>query len=383
MNEHFNDWTPHGPREAELSGGILSIDLRALAENWKFLAEKAAPATCAATVKANGYGLGLAPVARTLWQAGCRTFFVALPHEGEQLRKLLPQAVIYVLDGLLPGQAVFYGEHSLRPALASLEEAREWAEYCRKTGARLPAAVHVDSGINRLGMPLEDVRALGASGNLLGAFRITLVMSHLACGDEPGNPMNERQKQRFDEMRALLPEAPASLANSPGTFLGSGFTYDMVRPGIGLYGGNPFSGRPNPMHPVVSLYAPILQVRRLREGETVGYGATWRAERESLIAVIGAGYADGLPRSLSWPASNGPAQVCVGGHYAPIVGRVSMDSICVDVTDCDADFVRRGARVEIFGAHLSIDEVARWAGTISYEILTSLGMRYTRLYSPA
>ncbi len=371
------------PDDPALAGGVLAIDLKALADNWRTLAEMAAPAATAATVKADGYGLGLEPVAKTLWNAGCRTFFVALPHEGAALRAILPQAVIHVLDGLLPGQAPFYGEHSLRPALASLEEVAEWARYCHACGTRLPAAIHVDTGISRLGLSEDEVRRLATDGDLLGAFRITLVMSHLACGDEPGNEMNARQKERFDELRALLPEAPASLANSPGTFLGEGFTLDMVRPGIAIYGGNPFCGRPNPMRPVVSLYAPILQVRRLEPGDTVGYGATWRASRPSRIAILGLGYADGYMRSLSWPAHDGPAQVCIGGQYAPVVGRVSMDSICVDVTDVDEDFATRGLRAEVLGAHITVDELARWAGTISYEILTSLGRRYTRLYTPA
>ncbi len=371
------------PENPDLAGGVLAIDLKALADNWRFMAEKAEPATCAATVKADGYGLGLEPVVTTLWGAGCRTFFVALPHEGAALREILPEAVIYVLDGLLQGQAAYYGEHSLRPALASLDEIREWADYCQAQQARLPAAVHVDTGISRLGLSEAEVRSLAESSALLGAFRVTLVMSHLACGDEPGHEMNEIQRKRFEVLRAMLPDAPASLANSPGTFLGEGFTYDLVRPGIALYGGNPFASRPNPMKPVVSLYAPILQLRSLAKGETVGYGATWKAGRPSRIAILGVGYADGYLRSLSWPAHDGPAQVCIGGSYAPVVGRVSMDTICVDVTDVDEDFLQRGVRAEIMGAHITVDEVAKWAGTIAYEILTSLGMRYTRLYAPA
>ena len=377
------NWMTPPPASPELAGGVLSIDLAALADNWRFMAEKAAPAQCAATVKADAYGLGLEPAARALWSAGCRTFFTALPHEGAALRAILPEAVIYILDGLLPGQAAFYGEHALRPALASLEEITEWAEYCKTAEARLPAAVHVDTGISRLGLSAADVRRLAASAGLLTSFRLTLVMSHLACGDEPGHEMNARQRARFDELRALLPDAPASLANSPGTFLGEGFTHGLVRPGIALYGGNPFSGRPNPMKPVVSLYAPILQVRNVEPGETVGYSATWTATRPTKLAILGLGYADGYLRSLSWPAHDGPAQVCIGGQYAPVVGRVSMDSITVDVTDVDADFAVRGMRAEVMGTHVTVDELAKWAGTIPYEILTSLGMRYTRLYSPA
>ena len=371
------------PAEPELAGGILTIDLAALTDNWRYLKAQASDAECAAVVKADAYGLGMAPVARALWAAGCRTFFVALPHEGERLRRILREAVIYVLDGLLAGTARFYHEHGLRPVLSSLPEVREWAAFCREVEMRLPAALRVDTGMNRLGLTEEEVRQLAADRESLGACRIVLVMSHLACADEPGNPMNTRQRERFEALRALLPPATASLANSAGTLMGAAFHYSLVRPGIALYGGNPFTGRPNPMKPVVSLYAPVLQVRRLRKGESVGYGATWRAERPSRIAVLGLGYADGYLRALSWPARDGPAQVVIGGQYAPVVGRVSMDSICVDVTDVPEELAERGVRAEIIGPHLSVDELSKWAGTIPYEILTSLGHRYTRLYVPA
>ena len=377
------DWMTCPPADASLAGGVLSIDLGALAANWRFMAERAAPAQCAAVIKADAYGLGMRPCARAFWQAGARTFFTALPHEGAALRAVLPEAIIYILNGLLPGSAPFYGEHGLRPALASLEEITEWATYCKTCETRLPAAVHIDTGISRLGLDEPQVRKLAASPELLSAFRMTLVMSHLACGDQPGHEMNARQRARFDELRALLPSAPASLANSPGSFMGEGFTHDLVRPGIALYGGNPFADRPNPMQTVASLYAPILQVRKVAQGETVGYSATWTAGRDSQIAILGLGYADGYLRSLSWPAHDGPAQVCIGGHYAPVVGRVSMDSICVDVTDIGEDFATRGMRAEVMGPHITVDEVARWAGTIPYELLTSLGMRYTRLYTPS
>ena len=372
------------PEDPARAGGILTIDLGQVVANWRHLKEKAASAICAAVVKADAYGLGAVPVAQALFDAGCRHFFVALPQEGAHLRAALgAEAKIWVLNGLLPGEAAFYADHGLRPVLSSLPEVTEWAAFCRMREMRLPAAVHVDTGMNRLGLNLDEAHRLADDRDLLGACRLELVMSHLACADEPGDPMNERQRETFAEIRALFPDVPASLANSAGTLIGSAYHFDMVRPGIALYGGNPFCDRPNPMRAVVSLYAPVLMVRRLRKGETVGYGTTWRAERPSRVAVLGLGYADGYLRSLSWPARNGPAQVMIGGHYAPVIGRVSMDSICVDVTDVPEDFVERGVRAEVLGPNVTVDEVAKWAGTISYEILTSLGGRYTRLYVPA
>ncbi len=368
------------PADPTLAGGILTIDLAALVANWRYLKAQAGEADCAAVVKADAYGLGMVPVAAALWAAGCRTFFVALPHEGAALRQALPEAVIYVLSGLLADTARFYHEHALRPVLASPAEVKEWAALCRTVEMRLPAALHIDTGMNRLGLSEAELKAVAEDRDLLGACRLVLVMSHLACADEPGNPMNAQQLETFGILKDRLPPCPASLANSAGTLMGPEFHFAMVRPGIALYGGNPFSGRPNPMKPVVSLYAPVLQVRTLKTGETVGYGATWRAERPSRIAVLGLGYADGYLRSLSWPAKDGPAQVVIGGQYAPVVGRVSMDSICVDVTDVPEDLVHRGVRAEVIGPHLTVDELAKWAGTIPYEILTSLGHRYTRLY---
>ncbi len=371
------------PDDPALAGGILTIDLGQVVANWRHLREKAENATCAAVVKADAYGLGAVPVSQALYEAGCRHFFVALPQEGAHVRKVLrADATIWVLNGLLSGEAAFYEEHELRPVLSSLPEVTEWAAFCRMREMRLPAAVHVDTGMNRLGLNIEEARRLAGDRDLLGACRLELIISHLACADEPGDPMNERQRESFAEIHRQFARVPASLANSAGTLLGTDFHFDMVRPGIALYGGNPFSDRPNPMRAVVSLYAPVLLVRDLRKGETVGYGATWRAERASRVAVLGLGYADGYLRALSWPGRHGPAQVMIGGHYAPVIGRVSMDSICVDVTDVPEGFVERGVRAEVIGPNVTIDEVAKWAGTIPYEILTSLGGRYTRLYVP-
>ncbi len=385
MNRH-DVWEASRREEPQvdprLSGGILNVDLGALVDNWHVLAKASAGAECAAVVKADAYGLGLREVAPALWRAGCRSFFVALPEEGASLRRLCPRAVIHVLDGLLPEASDFCREHGLRPVLNSLEEVEEWAAHAAAHDVILPAALHVDTGMNRLGLTMEEARRLAARRGWREHVRLTLVMSHLACADEPGHEMNARQKALFDEVRGLFPGVPSSLANSAATLAWPEWEHELRRPGIALYGGNPFSGRANPMKPVVSLYGTVLRVREIESGASVGYGATWKARRPSRIAVLGVGYADGLHRALSTPAA-GPAQVMIAGAYAPYAGRVSMDCICVDITDIDPARVERGMRAEILGPHITVDDMAGWAGTISYEVLTSLGGRFTRLYSPA
>lgn len=367
---------------AEIAGAVLTIRLDAIQENWRHLAARAPGAECGAAVKGNGYGLGIGPVARALWAAGCRTFFVARPMEGAELRTLLPrEAVIYVLDGLFPGQAEFYAKQDLRPALIAFEEAQEWSAFGRIYGHALPCALHVDTGINRLGFSNEAVAALQNDRSVHDGLNITLLMSHLACADEPAHPLNARQRDAFAALRALFPGIPASFANSSGIFLGRDYTHDLLRPGIALYGGNPLPGAANPMRPVVQLLGMVLQVRDVPQGDTVGYGATWRAQRPVRIAVLGAGYKDGIPRALSSQTQNGPAQVYLAGRRCPVIGRVSMDMMAVDITDVPKGDVRRGTPVEIVGDHISIDEMGGWAGTISYELLTRLGQRYARLYS--
>lgn len=365
----------------DLAGAILSIDLSALQVNYRTLAAKAGTAECGAAVKGNAYGLGIAPVGKALWDAGCRSFFVARPKEGEELRALLPEAVIYVLDGLFPGQAEFYARHNLRPALIAVEEAREWASFGRQYGRTLPCALHVDTGINRLGLTMEACHTVTADSFLMAGLDVTLLMSHLACADEPEHALNEKQRKRFDDVRRMLPYVPASLANSSGIYLGKGYTHDLVRPGIALYGGNPVPGKRNPMHAVAQLEGSVLQIRHVKKGETVGYSATWKAPRDSVIAILGLGYKDGVPRHLSSRKPEGPAQVWMGGKRCPVVGRVSMDMMAIDVTEVSASRLHKGMLAEVFGGNIAIDEAAGWAGTISYELLTRLGSRYARVYS--
>ena len=362
---------------------VLNVDLGALRANWARLNEASGRAECAGVIKADAYGLGLAPIARALTSEGCKTFFVATVDEGRTAREVQPGATIYVLDGLLPGAEPYYAGFDLRPALSSLAEVRDWAAYSRARGRKLAAALHIDTGINRLGLSQNEVEQLAAEPELLSTFEVTLVMSHLACADEPGNPMNVTQRDRFNKLRAKLPPAPASLSNSGGTFLGPGFHFDLVRPGIALYGGRAHEGKPNPMRTVVRLAARILQVHEVAAGETVGYGAIYKAQRHSRIATIACGYADGFLRALSVATGEAGPVGYLGDYPVPIVGRVSMDNLTVDVTDVPEELARRGGWVEVMGERVTVDDLTDRAGTIGYELLSRLGPRVHRVYEGA
>ncbi|KAB2915094.1 MAG: alanine racemase [Hyphomicrobiaceae bacterium] len=359
---------------------ILTVDLAALRANWARLNQTSGRAECAGVIKADAYGLGLAPIARALTNEGCKTFFVATVDEGRAAREVQPGATIYVLDGLLPGAEAHYAGFDLRPVLSGLAEVRDWAAYGRARGHRLPAAIHIDTGINRLGMPDYEVELLAAEPGLLDAIDVTLVMSHLACADEPKNPMNAVQRDRFETLRAKLPPAPASLANSGGMFLGPAYHFDLVRPGIALYGGRAHEGAPNPMQTVVRLAARILQVREVPPGATIGYGATYKVARHSRIATIGCGYADGFLRALSVATGEAGPVGYVDDYPVPIVGRVSMDFITVDVTDVPAELIHRGTWVEVMGERVTVDDLTDRAGTIGYELLSRLSSRVYRVY---
>lgn len=344
---------------------ILEIDLGAVVDNWRTLSARVAPAVCAAVVKADAYGLGAAKVAPALAAAGCRIFFVALLDEALALRQFVPEAEIAVLGGLLPGTSHFFLDARLTPVLNDLGQVERW----RRKGQGRPAILHIDTGMNRLGLAPADVPRVGDPG-----FPLRAVMSHLACAEED-TPMNEAQRRRFEAARALLPPAPASFANSSGIFLGPAYHYDLVRPGFALYGGNPMPGSPNPMRPVVRLLGRVLQLREAAAGETVGYGATHRLERPTRIATVAAGYADGLLRSLG-----NRGRALAGGTTVPFIGRISMDLITLDVTAAEPAAVEPGSLVELIGATNTVDDLAAQAGTIGYEILTSLGRRYHRIW---
>lgn len=360
---------------------VLTVDLMSLRANWARLNEASGRAECAGVIKADAYGLGLGPIARALTNEGCKTFFVASTEEGRAAREVQPGAIVYVLDGLLPGAEAHYSGFDLRPVLSSLAQVRDWAAYCRARGQKLAAGIHIDTGMHRLAMPEYELRQLVMSDpEILQTFELTLVMSHLACADEPKNPMNERQRERFNTLRALLPPAPASLSNSGGTFLGRNFHFDVVRPGIALYGGRAHEGTPNPMRTVVRLTARILQIQQVAAGETIGYGATYRVQRPSRIATIACGYADGFLRALSVSTGQAGPVGFIGEHPVPIVGRVSMDFITVDVTDVPEELARRGGWVEVMGERVTVDDLTDQAGTIGYELLSRLGPRVHRIY---
>ena len=362
----------------DLAGGRLTIDLGALAANWRAIgAHVPAPVETSAVVKADGYGLGVVEVGSALAAAGCRTFFVALPDEGLRLRTVAPEAVIYVLAGLLPGTAAALAAADLRPVLNSMPEIEEWAA-AKRAGVSTGSAIHVDTGMNRLGLSLAEARTLAGRTDLVAALAPSLMMSHLVISEVRNDGLNATQLSRFREVRAAFPSVAASLANTAGIFLGRDHHFDLVRPGIGIYGATPGPGVPVPMKVVVTAEARVLMVRNAEAGGTVGYGATRRLTRPSRIAILGAGYADGYHRRTAAPDGRPGPHLFLRGRPAPLLGRVSMDLIAVDVTDIPD--VARGDWAELFGPNVPVDEVAAYAGTVGYELLTGLGKRYERRY---
>jgi alanine racemase len=361
------------------SGGTLTIDVAAIEANWRTLCREVRTAECAAVVKANGYGLGLEEVAARLDSAGCKTFFVADLTEARRLRTCAHDATIYVLSGFLPDHSASYIDIAARPVINSTTELAEWDAFVAQQNWRGGAALHVDTGMNRLGIPPDEAAAL-APRTQTENHGITLLMSHLACADTPAHPLNAAQIRTFTEIRSLFRGIPASLANSSGIFLGDSAHCDLARPGAALYGINPTPGRPNPMKAAVELTGRILQIRNVEKGATVGYGATWAAKRASRIAVAALGYADGVPRAASSADREHPAVANLAGQRCPFVGRISMDLIGLDITDLPEGTVHRGDMATFIGDGISIDDLAAAAGTIGYEVLTRLGPRCHRIY---
>lgn len=366
--------------DADTCGTILTIDLGALVANWRALQARAGT-EAAAVVKANAYGLGIEPTVTALAAAGCQSFFVAHLSEGVRARAVAPAATIYILNGLLPGSCESYVAHDLSPVLGSPEELREWAAF-RASGARVrPAALHFDTGMNRLGLAAgEGLNAVSALKPEIDAAGIGLVMSHFASSEDEADPANSRQMAAFAAIAAQFPGVPASLKNSSGHFLKDCPSYQLTRPGYALYGGNPTPGRPNPMRPVVELTSRILQLREVEAGTQVGYNGRWTAQRRSRLATICLGYADGYPRNASGTDASAGGNALVDGVVCPFVGTVSMDLVILDVTDLPAASVKRGDPVTLIGGSLDLDAVGAGAKTIGYEILTSLGRRHARRY---
>ncbi|HYG85178.1 MAG TPA: alanine racemase [Azospirillum sp.] len=359
---------------ADTAAAVLTVDLDAVVANWRMLRDRVAPGRCAAVVKADAYGLGAAGVAPALRAAGCKTFVVAQLEEAIALRAMVPDAEILSLGGLPAGGEADFAEHRILPVLNHLGEVDAWAAFGRARGAALPAVVHIDTGMNRLGLDSNELDRLAEEPGRLSGIDLRLWMTHLACA-EADTPMNAQQLGRFRMALARLPAAPASLANSSGIFLGSAYHFDLARPGCALYGVNPTPSVASPMRPTVRLDARILQVRDVDSPMTVGYGATHRVAGRGKIATIAVGYADGYLRSLS-----GRGAVFVGGVPAPVIGRISMDLTTVDVTGLPEGAAVPGALVELIGPNRPVDVVAEQGGTIGYEILTSLGSRYHRIY---
>ncbi|WP_315926096.1 alanine racemase [Mesorhizobium sp. SP-1A] len=356
------------------AGAVLTIDLGAIRENYRRLQARFGSARVAGVVKADGYGLGAARVAQALMAEGCDTFFVAHVCEGVSLRAALGKSpAIYILNGLPPGAEPEAAAAELTPVLNSIGQLAAWRSMARNLAMKLPAAVQVDSGMSRLGMAPSEVEAVAADPQAFDGIDLRLVMSHLACADEPGHQANEAQRLAFEALRASLPAVPAALDNSSGIFLGEPYRYDLARPGAALYGINPTPGLENPMLPVVRLEAKVIQTRTLEEGASVGYGHTFRVAGRLRAATISLGYADGWHR-------RGAAAAFLDGVRLPFIGRVSMDSIIIDVSALPESRLKEGDLVEVIGPSQTVDDVAMLTGTIGYEVLTSLGCRFHRRY---
>jgi alanine racemase len=361
------------------AGAILTIDLGAVRANYRQLRMRVGPAQCAAVVKADAYGLGAAQVATALIDEGCRHFFVAHLDEGIALRSHLPaNAEIFVLHGPLPGSDAEFLRHKLIPVLNSVAQIEGWRRLAQRENRLLPAIVQVDSGMSRLGLSPADVDAGLQDPDFLRGIELRYLMSHLACAEVTGHPMNAAQRRHFIATRARFPACGASFANSSGIFLGPDFHFDLARPGAALYGIAPVAGAANPMQPVVRLQGRIIQARRIAEGDCVGYGIRYRADGPRMIATVSVGYADGWLRSAS-----GRGSAFIGTHEVPQIGTISMDTLTLDVTGIDPAQLLPGMPVDLISAARTVDTVAAAAGTIAYEILTSLGTRYRREYIDA
>ncbi len=359
---------------------ILNIDLDALAENYQLLNKLSGKTRCAAVVKADAYGLGVIPVVDRLIRENCKIFFVANLNEACQIRKASPDISIFNMGGLNPNTANIHCNNNITPVLNTTDEIIEWANHTKNIDpSKSGAAIQFNTGMNRLGLQYNTLQDL-IKFNKLGDFKIELIMSHLACADEPDHPLNRSQLQEFSKIRKLLPDTPASLCNSAGILLGPDYHFDIVRPGISLYGGCATIQGPNRMKPVAYLNGRIAQVQHVQAGQSIGYGAIQTLKRDSRIATISIGYADGFFRYLGSTDYQQKSSVAIGEYLAPVVGRVSMDLITVDITDIPEELVHRSMFVEIIGRHILVEDLARQGSTIGYEILTSLGNRYKRIY---
>ena len=355
----------------------LTIDHGALCDNWRKLNAASGNARTASVVKANGYGLGLSDVGISLAAAGCEVFFVANVDEGIRLRRTLKTREIFVFSGLTRRNAAAYAESNLIPILNCLDDVRVWSEFWKLRGSRRPCALQFNTGMNRMGLSADDISQFVNDEELARSINIITVMSHLACADERDDEMNQAQLDKFQLYCGHFKGSERSLANSAGIYLGKPYHFDLVRPGIALYGGDYSNTDGNEMNVVVSAEAKIVQIHRAKKGEVIGYGATHRFTRDSKIATVSAGYADGYLRSGS-SRPNGGAMGAIGENQVPVVGRISMDYTAFDVSDVPEQVLENSRYVELFGHHIKLDDAARNAGTLGYEFLTSIGPRYYR-----
>lgn len=361
------------------AGAVLTVDLGAITANWRGLRDAGRAGgqqiDCAAVLKADAYGTGATIVGPRLAAEGCRHFFVAHIDEGIALRSVLPELPIYVLNGLLPGTEPDFVEHGLTPVLNHLGQLNSWRAAAQRFNQALDAVIHIDTGMHRLGFSPEEAQVLVNERGRLRGLRLALLMSHLVVSEEQANPLNREQLSRFRSFVRAMPGAPASFANSSGIFLGPDYHFDLLRPGAALYGINPLPGQPNPMLLTVRLLSRVLQTRHIDALQTVGYGAAWRSARPSRVATIALGYADGYFRNLI-----NRAHVHIAGCHVPVIGRISMDLVTIDVTDVPEAECQPGAMVEVLGEHMTADDLADHARTNAYEVMTALGRRYARLY---
>ncbi len=360
----------------------LIIDLNALVQNWQKLKKLSGNAECSAVIKANAYGLGVDPVVKALTKAGCKTFFVAISETGERVRAIAPSARIFILNGLFADTLDTISDNKLIPVLGNTDQVALWAKHSKGNSC----ALHVDTGMNRLGMDVEEVITLSKNASLLSSLNAKVLMSHLACADDVDHEHNRLQHEKFQKCVSSFNTLENSFSNSAATLSHPDFHYNLTRPGIAIYGGEAINNTPNPMQPVVTALSRILQIRNAKSGEKVGYGAEATLTRPTKIATISGGYADGFHRSLSGagvPLRNTllkGGSVWIDGHFAPILGPVSMDLITVDVTDVPEQVLEKAEWAELFGKNIPVDDAARDCGTIGYELLTSLGARYVREY---
>jgi len=368
--------TDNSPDTWSRGSGLLTVDLDAIAANYRTLRDTVAPASCGACVKADCYGLGIARVAPVLAAAGCEDFFVSFLEGGIRLRQLLPNVRIHVFTGLSGGTPSLFEYHRLIPTLNSLGDIEAWRTYCHDQEKRLPSNIQVDTGMLRLGLAPDELEKIAKDRSLIEDINIDTIMSHLACADDRAHPKTAEQLTLFRQARDILPMGRASLANSSGIFHGSDFHFDLVRPGAALYGINPTPDSPSPVSQVIILQAKILQIRSVAPPQTVGYGATHRVTEPGRIATIGVGYADGYLR-----AASGSGTAYIDDIPVPVAGRVSMDMITLDVSAIPEHRCQPGMVVDLIGPHHNVDDLAAEAGTIGYELLTALGNRYHRVYT--